>query len=154
MTEEMYARLLHHARRVCPSDPAIDPEDLCQQAWLLSRHFLALDKPEAEQTAYLRRVITNVAISARRNSRGRGIAQAVPLADWTRWRGSVEDEALARAELGAIIAAASGGDTFAITLLLMGTVGSRQAAAILGVQQTTILTRQYRWRKAHAEATC
>lgn len=159
-----YEATLRAARRIPIHDPAIDAEDVAQEAWLRSARWLDGNRSRDEQVAYLRAAARAVAIDHIRRVRRRGGA-AVCLdapqrtADGEGWSApgelipapiSVEDAALARADLAEIVGAAVKGNAMALTALLLGlghTAG--EIAAATGVARVTVSTRALRWRAAH-----
>lgn len=62
MDAEVYERCLRHAARVLPPDPALEPADLVQSAWLKVGSKLDTERPIYEQTAYLCLIIGQIAI--------------------------------------------------------------------------------------------
>jgi DNA-directed RNA polymerase specialized sigma24 family protein len=149
MDAELYARLVAHARRVCPADPAIEPEDLVQAAWLRTQS-LRDAEPGRDHGGVLYRAVTQVAIEHYRRGKARGAR--VELGDWHPAPGGVEALALARVELGAILADVAAGDLFALAALTAARCGNGEAAALLGWERSTLNTRVFRWRRAHTEA--
>lgn len=151
MNSETYARCLTHARRVCPTDPALEPCDLVQMAWLQSRAWLDLGRPLAEQLSYLFTAINHLAISARRGYRWRGIAGMVPLEEWYDSGARFEDGVLDGLVLAPYFALAATDPMLLAVLLLALGFDQRETAARLGCKRATVGTRVWRWHQAHTE---
>lgn len=148
--EVLYAKLVNHARRVLPPDPAIEAGDLVNTALLKAWRWLDGERSEEERLKYLHTAIDSVANSARRGYRGRGIAQTMPLEEWRPSGANVEAQAIARANLGAIVALVLAGDVFAAAVLAYALCGGTEGAAMLGWPQSTFNTRVWRFRHERA----
>lgn len=160
----VYRAALAAARRLTIHDPAIDAEDVAQEAWLRSVRWLDGGRPEHEQVAYLRAAVRSVGIDHIRRA-GRHGGAPVPLDaphlgagdEWitpgeiVAAPGSVEGEALARLELAEVAGAAAGGDALALAALLMGMGHTRdEIGRAWGVAGVTVSTRAHRYRAARA----
>lgn len=63
MVERIYATCVRHAGRCLPADPALEAEDLAQQAWLLVGGRLDALPTDGDRARVLCRTITNLAIN-------------------------------------------------------------------------------------------
>ena len=147
MDSEIYARVIRHAARVCPADPAIDAEDVAHAAFVKCAALLPTLPTDLDRLRLWTRAINQVATDHHR--RARRVA-FLPLADWEPSGGpSVEAEALARVELHDLIARAVA-DPFARTAIAvaLGYSGG-EAAALMCCARPTVNTRVLRFRAAN-----
>jgi DNA-directed RNA polymerase specialized sigma24 family protein len=136
----LHAATLRYARtRHCP-DPMTDAEDLTSCAWLRSLPHLTDRFTEAEHRSYLRSATSCCAVDAQRAWRRRPTA---PLPDWHPSGVSVEDEALALAELGRLLALVPP----ALLLFACGWLWGEIAAAT-GTNAHTLKVQAHRFRRA------
>lgn len=152
------------ARRIPVRDPAIDAEDVAQEAWLRSARWLDGGRPGHERAAYLRAAVRAVAIDHIRRVRRCGWADSLDApqragdgedraaaGELVAAPGSVEGAALARLELAEVAGAAAGGDALALAALLMGMGHTRdEIGRAWGVAGVTVSTRAHRYRAARA----
>lgn len=138
----LYASCLRVARAVLPPDPALDAEDVVQEAWLRALPWLDAGRPEWECRAYLARAVRTVALDHRRRLARRG--DCLPLAAWVPGGQDAEAEALARLALAEGLATVP-------PCLLAWACGWPQAevAAALGLSVQAVKARAWRWRAAH-----
>lgn len=144
----VYQACLRHAARILPADPALEPADLCQGAYLKTLGRLDTTRSEREQIAFIRHAATQVAIDAGRRKRlvtvdAAEVPEAPDPAD------GPEAAALAREaedELAARLAALGPLCGPAAALVYAGGLSYSEACAILGVRPTTLRMRLHRAR--------
>ncbi len=98
--ERVYASCLLHAARCLPGDPALEPADLVQQAYIKVGDRLDATRSEGEQVAYLCRAIGHVAIDHLRKVAKRPRGELSPRLRAPR---DTEREALVRMDLAAAL---------------------------------------------------
>ena len=142
----MYTRLVRHAARICPVDPAISAEDVVHSAFLKCGALLPTLPTDLDRLRLWTFACNQVATDAHR--RAQRVA-FLPLADWTPSGDNVEAEALARVELHDLIARAVA-DPFARTAIAvaLGYSGG-EAAALCHCARPTVNTRVLRFRAAN-----
>lgn len=146
MDADTYARLLRHARRVCPPDPALDAEDLVQQAWVKAHKWLDGDRSESDRMKYLYTAVTSVALDSRRRTKRRAIGGTVD--EWFPDPARFEDVALDRVTLAPLLdEALQSRAGLAVLLIGMGHTWD-DATARAGVGRIGV----HRYRQAHKEA--
>jgi DNA-directed RNA polymerase specialized sigma24 family protein len=147
----IYGRVVRHAQRVCPADPAIDAEDVVQAAWLKCGALLPTLATDLDRLRLWTRCVNQVATDHHRRAQR---ATFVPLGDWQPGgarveRGvSVEREALARVELAGVLALVAAGDLFAAAAVALAVFGDGALAAV-GCRRGTLGSRVSRFRAAH-----
>jgi DNA-directed RNA polymerase specialized sigma24 family protein len=172
MTPESWIAPLHaYGLRVAAKyslhDPALDEEDLVQQAWLTAyerlagipddegrKKFIAVAIRNHYYRSYQRRKIRpeiSLDAPARRTDQyfsvetqgraGDAFRNAIPGAP------DIADRAIAAVELQALVARARAGDAFAAAAILHGAYGHHEAAAIAGVNHSTLGSRVLRFRR-------
>jgi DNA-directed RNA polymerase specialized sigma24 family protein len=140
--EDVYARCLNHARRVLPPDPALEPADLVQSAWVKVGRRLDAGRSEGEQVAYLCLVIGQIATDQRRQLKRRALGGVVDERHPSPER--LEEETIARVLLAAALGAAPEG----LLLFAAGWLWD-EIAALVGVPTNTLRVQAHRWRAAH-----
>ena len=144
--EDVYARCVAHARRVCPPDPAISAEDVAHAAFVKCAALLPTLPTDLDRLRLWTRAVNQVATDAHR--RAQRVA-FLPLADWTPSGDNVEAEALARVELHDLIARAVV-DPFARTAIAVALgYSGHEAAALCCCARPTVNTRVLRFRAAN-----
>jgi DNA-directed RNA polymerase specialized sigma24 family protein len=147
MNDEMYRKLVNHARRVLPPDPALEPCDLVQQAYIKAKPFLDRGRSESEQLMYLFTAITNLGRDGHRRYRHH---PSVPFADWTPHpTEQIEDVTLDRVALAPYFEAARSNPQLLAVLLFGLGFDYRDTAAAMGVSLGSVRQRLHRWRQAH-----
>jgi len=149
MDQRIYAACLRHAARVLPGDPALEPEDLCQSAYLKTLGRLDPARSEHEQVRYLCVAVDQVAIDAGRRKRFDTAGDETAARLVADGRPGPEDVALAREAEDAVAAALLAlGPTLGPAVALVDGAGLmyREAALALGVPKTTIVARLHRGR--------
>jgi DNA-directed RNA polymerase specialized sigma24 family protein len=132
-----------HARRVCPGDPALEPADLIQSAYLKVAGRLDESRSEGEQIAYLTRAITQVAIDQRRRLAARvNFAERAGLSPALVATADVAREAIAAVDLAAALATPRRGLAEAVMLGLG--YSSEEIGAALGKPVATAVARALR----------
>jgi DNA-directed RNA polymerase specialized sigma24 family protein len=141
----IYGRVVRHAQRVCPADPAIDAEDVVQAAWLKCGALLPTLATDLDRLRLWTRCVNQVATDHHRRAQR---ATFVPLGDWQPGGASVEREAIARAELAGVLALVAAGDLFAAAAVALAVFGDGALAAV-GCRRGTLGSRVSRFRAAH-----
>jgi DNA-directed RNA polymerase specialized sigma24 family protein len=138
---KLYAIMVSHAARQTIYDPAFDRYDLVQEAFARGWAAVAA-KPEVEQIRYLCTVVSHLAIDLGRRRKFRAPMQE----EWTNFPGAhtIEGECLDRLELLAVCAAPRLG--LRETLLNGAGYTYHEIAGIVGVNNSTVHTRIYRYR--------
>jgi DNA-directed RNA polymerase specialized sigma24 family protein len=143
MDGDIYERVVRHARRVCPADPAIDGEDVAHSAWLKVATLLPTLPSDLDRLRLMTRAVNQVAIDHHRRGQRHPV---LPLADWHPSGENVEAEALARVELGALVTLVAAGDLFAAAAFALALLGGDGAMAALGCGRGTLGSRVKRFR--------
>jgi len=140
MNEALYCQGLYFAKRVCPQDDRIDPEDILHSALVRSLPRLAALPNDGERIRYLNTAIANAAIDYRRACHRHPTCQLsdnVPAGD-------VADEALTNVALEEALSLT----TPARLLNAMGW-SLREAAIMLGHNVEAVKAADQRWRRRH-----
>lgn len=144
--EDVYARVIRHAARVCPADPAISAEDVAHAAYVKCAALMPTLPTDLDRLRLWTRAVNQVATDHHR--RARKVA-FLPLTDWQQGGDNVEAEALARVELRDIITRAVV-DPLARTALAMALgYSGQETAALMCCARPTVGTRVMRFREAH-----
>lgn len=142
VSEQVYSQLLRHAIRVCPPDPALEPSDLVQSAWLRAHRWLDGERTEGERVKYLTTTITTAALDHRRRLKRR--VATMPLEDWSPATDDVEAEVCMRDSLAVLLAVVP-------PSLLRFALGYPwvEIAAMCGIPERILIQRASRWRDTH-----
>ena len=139
------AAIQAYARWRAVSDPAIEPCDLVQAAWVRVLPVLADVATEEERIGLLKWAIANAALDLRRKAARRPLRE--PLTDEHPGGVRVDDQALACVMLGPVLAQAQAGDRRSLALVALGLGYSWSAVkAALSVGAGTLL----RWHGERA----
>ena len=145
--EDVYARCVAYARRVCPPDPALEPADLVHAAWVKVGARLDTTRPDDVQVAYLRLIIGQIATDYRRRLKWRALGGVVDERhpDPARFEGAALDRVL----LAPLLAAARTDAALALLVLYGSGWAWGEIGAATGVPTNTAKTRAHRWRQAN-----
>ena len=112
----LHAAALRYARWKAVDDPAIEPEDVVQTAWLKVLPILA-GTPEDNRVGLLKWGCKMAKLDLYRRAK---LRRHEPLDDWQPSPQRAEDEAIARLELRPIVERAVVGDPASVALVALG----------------------------------
>lgn len=148
MDSETYARLLRYARRILPPDPALEPCDLVQAAWLKTDAARRAE-PGRDHTGLLFRALGQVATDHRRRLKTHPVAALEE--DWYPDPARFEDAVLDRLLLAPYwLAAATNPHLLAVVLMGLG-FDQWATASAMGCKRSTVGTHVWRWRQAERQ---
>jgi DNA-directed RNA polymerase specialized sigma24 family protein len=146
MVERVYAAGLKHATKVRVADPAIEPEDLVQGAYLKVGALLDESRPWWEQAAFLRRAIDQIAFVANRRWH---LHPRETLRDVHRCPGDTAARAITAVLLADALATPRPG-LAEVALLGVG-YSIAEIGALRGLSPTAVKSRIHRGRQATRE---